>query len=124
MASPFAGVVREDTLTFEVGGYSATEKDDFGNPLRRSRQVVVKVFLRLRGRTDTTRREGVDRAQEVFEGYCIDPLKLPDTIETGSIADANIGGNQGKFQIEVPTPTPFEVVTEVLGDRIRGVFIR
>ena len=131
------------TLTFSLP-YQADEVNDYGNPTGTVVPIVVKAYLkRTKGRTTDTAEPGTHNDRFYVEGYVLEII-VPDTIDgtaigvgtqelggatlpaaiaPGSKAAASLAGHwnqSGDFFLEADMPNPFELVDQILGQRIRG----
>jgi hypothetical protein len=127
MASPFIiDDIRTVTLTFETQLSSGTYEDPItGVIVTQSLDVEIECFLKPKRKPVDREIEGVNASSVYMEGYCVDPMILPDTILPGMVAqyaylDEFSVGHTGEFIFLSTPPSPFPEVREELGDKISG----
>jgi hypothetical protein len=108
--------------TFNVPGAFGT--DSLGNPVAAATQETVTLSLRGDGDADNAQFAGTDNKIRV-KGRCIDPIKLPDGVLPGAIAQCTISTNiatlTGELKLDPVIPSAYGV-DEILGQEIRGEF--
>ena len=102
MASGFTGY-ENTTLTFYLDDGSVTVDPNTGNEIPGRTAIAVSAFMKvLTSETDTKLLQDarvIDPNAIALEGYCVDPMFLPDTIHTEAIADISFGNESGKFYV-------------------------
>lgn len=118
------------SLVFQVPSGSPTI-DGLGNPQETIVEVTATCYLK-RSRTQTPKLDPGGRVDMVaVEGYLLSvtgqepgaTAVLPAAIVPGSRAVATFSGEWeviGDFFLEADTPSPFPLVDQLLGQRIRG----
>lgn len=130
MASPFLGLADNCTLKFDVPtGEIVT--DEVGNVVDEIRSVQVRTFLKKQSDAKaamTNRLPGVAEDAWLLEGYCVNPMILPQAIAPQMIAIANFAGVDGQFVLAAPINPPYgragigAIVERSAGTKIVGWF--
>lgn len=118
-ASPLAS---NAVAIFKVPGeYSI---DSLGNKVASSTEVSVKLFLRGDGRAQEQKSAGTDNTVRVT-GRCVEPLRLPDGILPGAVAQCTIStptaSLSGELKLDPSIPGAYRV-EEIIGQKINGEF--
>lgn len=98
--------------------------DSLGNKVATSEEVSVHLFLRGDGRAQDQQAAGTDNTIRVT-GRCIDPMRLPDGVLPGAIAQCTISTSTaslvGELALNPSVPGAYGV-EEIIGQKIVGEF--
>lgn len=129
MTSPFSDFVNA-TLHFQVATGSFT-RDDVGNPVDVVQEETVTAMLKKLSAfsaSQVNRLPGVDDTALLLEGYCVEPMILPDQVLAETVARATWSGLPGKFWLMSPVNPPYgkqgigAISEAAAGTKIRGWF--
>jgi hypothetical protein len=122
MTSPFPS---NAILTFSVPTGQLIMDPATGNVIPEVAPLTVKAYLAPDGVQSNYAPEdntpGVNDASERMSGRMTEPQQVPLQISNLSEADAVINGQPGRFLLRIPTQDAWGV-SDVLGDRIYGIF--
>jgi len=117
MSSPFTSVANAK-LVFPVLSSGLVE-DDYGNKVPIKSSITVVALLQTIKKTGTTlpdryKKAGLDVNSKLFEGYLVDPLELPVSLQppcigTGEIKTATNRIESGKVELIPVSQNPFVV---------------
>jgi hypothetical protein len=99
--SPFAAIANA-TITFQIPARGATTTDDVGNVVTATAPFKVVVYLKKLNLLSASRirpMPGLDDKSTYYEGYAINPMRLPAEIKVGAKAPATLGRESGFFLI-------------------------
>lgn len=104
--SPYAGLDNA-TLVFAVPtGSIAT--DELGNPIDATTPISVRCHLKAKGtRKQIPTESGFDESALFLEGFCVDPMVLPQGVKAKTIAQAEFSGMSGSFWLLDPINPPY-----------------
>ena len=123
------------TLVFQVPS-SNPGTDRLGNPTQDILEVTANCYLKRANRSIAPDSEPGTRGDSIYvEGYLIsistqqpgESAVLPPGIVPGSRAAATFAGEwqtTGDFFLDTDTPSPFPLVDQILGQRIRGTLYK
>lgn len=123
MPSPFPALVHNSTLTFAAETGELVTDIDTGNqyPQRASTDIIC--YLKEDSKPKALYYPGIDASEQLFEGYCVNPMTLPPGVNHGDVATATINGTEGTFVLE-ESVGQLELVKQIAGAKIRGEFRR
>jgi hypothetical protein len=123
MTSPLAlSLLTKTTLTFQVSDGTLVT-DALGNPTPNLQPLVVVAYLKNDGRPKHIFYPGADEDQLPLTGYFVEPQRVPDGLKSQAIATCVFQEQAGEFELHLPAPS-IEIVRDLLGDKIYGLFRR
>lgn len=130
MTSPFASL-ENAVIQFSrnTGGIS---RDNDGNPVPIVQILPVTAILKqqkYKTASKTDRIPGVDQSAIALEGWCINPVRLPDNVSPDRWYQCRWNGTEGWIYIEGPIGGDYgqaqgigAIVNDATGTKISGVF--
>nr|WP_290224176.1 hypothetical protein [Trichocoleus desertorum] len=99
--SPFAAIANA-TITFQIPARGAATTDDVGNVVLTTAPLKVVAYLKKLNLQSASRIRplpGLDDKSIYYEGYAINPMRLPAEIKVGMKAPVMMGRDSGFFLI-------------------------
>lgn len=120
MSSALAGAFRNTVATYSLAN-STVQFDGSGAPVFGDSTGTITIMLKPSGRQmrlpENAKYDGV---LETIEVRMLDPVRLPNILKTGS----ELIVNDAILVLLAPTSSPLEVVTDILGQKLRGYLIK
>lgn len=112
--------MEQHDLVFHVEGSTWQIDPETGNRIPSRSDVTVKAVLRASHDPKLLDTLGVRPGEVVMEGYCIEPMTLPDGIEPDTKADLTLDGVAGTFTLGPTIPDPMPAKRAAFGEYIMG----
>ena len=123
--SVFAGLVETALLTFYVKDGTIEVDEMTGVEVESDRAVTIQAYLTQEKNSEDIDLPGVNASSVWLEGYCVEPMIMPEGIGAGAIADYSFKPAYGptvtgKFLLHRTPASNFDVVQEEVGDELEG----